>query len=194
MAVTIIKNKDLIFDTEKYDVILVGTNIYNLLSQGFQSKMAVKYPQIEEANNQTPYADRRKFGKRLTIDGTPIISLMYIAGYPHKKRDVLDYNALEHCLQTANQEFKGKRVASTFLGTSPFDGNSQDKERCMSIIENSTPDIDLTIYDYIQLNRRVEIAQHLKKFNVYKKKRDWAKYYELVRNKKKIIASLFLRH
>ena len=62
------------------------------------------------------------------------------------------------------------------------------------IIENSTPDIDLTIYDYIQLNRRVEIAQHLKKFNVYKKKRDWAKYYELVRNKKKIIASLFLRH
>ncbi len=145
----IVKDKDLIWDTDKYDVILVGTSIYNLLTQGFQSKMAVKYPYILEPNNSTPYADKRKYGKRLTIQGEPIISLMYICGYPHSKRDYLNYEALENCLATANGEFKGKKVATTILGTSPFDGNG-DRERCLEIIEENNKNLNLTVYDYKQ--------------------------------------------
>jgi hypothetical protein len=76
--IEVVKDKDLIWDTDKYDVILVGTSIYNMLTQGFQSKMSVKYPYIVDTNNTTNYADTRKYGKRLTIQGEPIISLMYI--------------------------------------------------------------------------------------------------------------------
>ena len=140
----IVKDKDLIWDTDKYDVILVGTSIYNLLTQGFQSKLTMKYPYILDANNSTPYADKRKYGKRLT-------------GYPHSKRDYLNYEALEHCLATANAEFKGKNVATTILGTSLFDGNG-DRERCMKIIEDNTDKLNLTVYDFPQYNRRKEIA------------------------------------
>lgn len=189
----IVKDKDLIWDTDKYDVILVGTSIYNLLTQGFQSKLTMKYPYILDANNSTPYADKRKYGKRLTIQGTPIISLMYICGYPHSKRDYLNYEALEHCLATANVEFKGKNVATTILGTSLFDGNG-DRERCMKIIEDNTDKLNLTLYDFPQYNRRKEIAMVCSKWNEYAKRGEWRKWKELKNHKDEIIAKLYLKH
>lgn len=189
----IVKDKDLIWDTDKYDVILVGTSIYNLLTQGFQSKLTMKYPYIVDANNSTPYADKRKYGKRLTIEGTPIISLMYICGYPHSKRDYLNYEALEKCLATANAEFKGKNVATTILGTSLFDGNG-DRERCMKIIEDNTDKLNLTLYDFPQYNRRKEIAMVCSKWNEYAKRGEWRKWKELKNHKDEIIAKLYLKH
>lgn len=191
--IEIIKDKDLIWDTDKYDVILVGTSIYNLLTQGFQSKLRLKYPYIVDANNSTPYADKRKYGKRLTIQGTPIISLMYICGYPHSKRDYLNYDALAHCLATANGEFKGMKVATTMLGTSLFDGNG-DKEKCIQIIEENTKDLDLTVYDFPQFNRRQEIAMVCSKWNEYAKRGEWKKWKELKEHKDEIIAKLYLKH
>ena len=189
----IVKDKDLIWDTDNYDVILVGTSIYNLLTQGFQSKLTMKYPYIVDANNSTPYADKRKYGKRLTIQGTPIISLMYICGYPHSKRDYLNYEALENCLATANAEFKGKNVATTILGTSLFDGNG-DRERCMKIIEENTDKLNLTVYDFPQYNRRKEIAMVCRKWNEYAKRGEWRKWKELKNHKDEIIAKLYLKH
>ena len=191
--ITIVKDIDLIWDTDKYDVILVGTSIYNLLTQGFQSKLTMKYPYILDANNSTPYADKRKYGKRLTIQGTPIISLMYICGYPHSKRDYLNYEALEKCLATANAEFKGKNVATTILGTSLFDGNG-DRERCMKIIEDNTDKLNLTLYDFPQYNRRKEIAMVCSKWNEYAKRGEWRKWKELKNHKDEIIAKLYLKH
>lgn len=191
--IKIIKDQDLIWNTDKYDVILVGTSIYNLLTQGFQSKLRLKYPYIVEANNSTPYADKRKYGKRLTIQGTPIISLMYICGYPHSKRDFLNYDALAHCLATANGEFKGMKVATTMLGTSLFDGNG-DKEKCIQIIEENTKDLDLTVYDFPQFNRRQEIAMVCSKWNEYAKRGEWKKWKELKEHKDEIIAKLYLKH
>ena len=84
--ITIIKNKEAIYDTEKYEVVLVGVSTHNMLMGNFQGKIGVKYPIVEQANNNTAYGDLRKLGKRLTIDnlgeGKPIISLMYICTYP----------------------------------------------------------------------------------------------------------------
>ena len=190
----VVSGKDLIWDVEKYDVILVGTSIYNMLTQGFQSKMAVKYPTLVEANNSTNYADTRKFGKRITVDTiTPKVSLLYICGYPHKKRDYLNYEALEHTLQTANMEFRGKKVACPILGTSLFDGNG-NKERCLEIIKENLKDVDLTVYDFPQYNRREEIAMVLSKWNVLRENKEWDKYNELLRHKNEIIAKLYLKH
>ena len=190
----IVTGKDLIWETDSYDVILVGTSIYNLLTQGFQCKMGVKYPELISANNSTPYADKRKYGKRITVDlrNGPTVSLLYICGYPHSKRDYLNYEAMDNCLATAEAEFKGKRVATTVMGSSLFDGNG-DKDKCLELLDKHSKRFDLTVYDYLQLNRRVEIAQFLSKWNVYKKS-DPDKYAELLAHRDEIIAKLYLKH
>ena len=47
----IIKDKDPISLTDDYDVILVGTSIYCMMPNGFQSKIRFKYPEIEAAQS-----------------------------------------------------------------------------------------------------------------------------------------------
>ena len=154
----IIKDKDPIWDTDKFDVILIGTSIYNQLNGGFQSKMKYKYPIVDEKNRETKYADFSKLGTRITINDTPIISLMYICGYPRPNIDTVDYDSLTKCLMTANAEFRGKKVMATILGSSQFDGNG-DKDKCLKIIEDSTKDLDITLYDYEQKKRADEIRE-----------------------------------
>lgn len=154
----IIKDKDPIWDTDKFDVILIGTSIYNQLNGGFQSKMKYKYPMVDEKNRETKYADFSKLGTRITINDTPIISLMYICGYPRPNIDTVDYDSLTKCLLTANAEFRGKKVMATIIGSSQFDGNG-DKDKCLKIIEDSTKDLDITLYDYEQKKRADEIRE-----------------------------------
>ena len=159
MGVRILTCKDAIFHTDDYDVVLVGTNIYDMLTNGFQSKIRFKYPYVDEANMETGYGDTRKLGKRLTVAGEPTISLMYIANYPNRKRVTIDYEALEHAMTTANSEFIGKRVMTTVLGCSPFDGNG-DRGKVLEIIGRHCDKMDLTVYDYEQTDRQKEIAAY----------------------------------
>ena len=154
----IIKDKDPIWDTDKFDVILIGTSIYNQLNGGFQSKMKYKYPIVDEKNRETKYADFSKLGTRITINDTPIISLMYICGYPRPNIDTVDYDSLTKCLLTANAEFRGKKIMATIIGSSQFDGNG-DKDKCLKIIKDSTKDLDITLYDYEQKKRIDEIRE-----------------------------------
>lgn len=158
---TIVKDKDPIWETDDFEVILVGTSIYNRLGGGFQSKIKFKYPLVNEENNKTRYADNSKFGTRITVKGKPIVSLMYICGYPSCNKTTIDYDALRRCLLTANAEFRGKRVLTTILGSSFFDGNG-DKDKCLSIIEETTKDLDLTVFDYEQKRRRDEVNEQKK--------------------------------
>lgn len=162
--INVIKDTDAIFHTDEYDVVLVGTSIYNMLSNGFQAKMRLKYPKIEEANNSTGYADLRKLGKRITVDELkPVISLMYICKWPQKSTVSVDYDAIENCLATADVEFRGKKVMLVLPGCSPFDGNG-DKERVMDIINNTVKRMNLDVYDYIQLNKKDEYKMLRKKY------------------------------
>ena len=157
---TIIKDKEPIFDTDKYEVILVGTNIHNILRNGFQGKLANKYPYIVDENNKQPYADTRRLGTRITIErkGFPTISLMYICGVPQRKLKTIDYNALKQCLETAALEFKGKRVMTTVLGSTCFDGGG-DKRRVLRIMEKAFGGIDIDVYDYAQKNLKEEASE-----------------------------------
>ena len=154
----IVKDKDPIWETENFDVILIGTSIYNQLNGGFQSKIKYKYPIVDEKNRETKYADFSKLGTRITINDTPIISLMYICGYPRPNIDTVDYDSLTKCLLTANAEFRGKKIMATIIGSSQFDGNG-DKDKCLKIIKDSTKDLDITLYDYEQKKRADEIRE-----------------------------------
>jgi hypothetical protein len=188
--INIIKDKEPIWETDKYDVILVGTSIYNMLSNGFQSKLRLKYPYIEEINNSTNYGDLRKLGKRMTIQGKPIISLMYIAKYPNSRREFIDYDALEHALSTANAEFRGKKVLTTMLGCSKFDGNG-DKDKVLEIINRTANNLELDVYDYLQLEKRKEIALHFKKIREFETTEP-EKFKQLWSIRKELIKDLYL--
>lgn len=189
----IIVNKDLIFETDKYDVILLGTSTYCMLTNGFQSKMRLKYPFIEDANNKTNYGDKRKLGKRTTIENenTPIISLLYVCNYPNKTREFIDYEALENCLRTAAAEFKGKKIATTVIGSSLYDGNG-DKEHILNIMQESLQGLDVDVYDYKQLDRVTEIK--LQKDKIYKLKDiDFDKYQKLWDIKEEMFKKMYLK-
>ena len=161
--VTIIKDKEAIYDTEQYDVVLMGLSTHNIFMGSFQGKMAVKYPIVEKVNDSTPYGDIRKLGKCITIhDNAPIISLMYICTYPSRKDNFIDYEGLRKCLETANNDFKGKKVMTTLLGSTKFDGKG-DREKCLKIIEETTKDLDLYIYDFEQIT----IKEEMKRQNRY---------------------------
>lgn len=166
----IVKDIDLITKVADYDIILVGTNTYCSLTNGFQSKIRFRYPFVEEANNKTAYGDKRKLGTRLTLQqgDSPTISLLYICGHMNSSSP-LDYDALEKCLLTANAEFAGKKVATTVLGASRFDGKG-DKEKIMNIIEQSTPYLDLDVYDYEQMSREEEQLLMWKRIYALKRK------------------------
>lgn len=173
-----VKDKEPIWDTDNFDVLLIGTSIYNRLDGGFQSKIKFKYPIVDEENNKTKYADVSKLGSRLTVGTQPKISLMYICNYPTTKQETLDYDALDRCLKTANAEFKGKKVLMTIVGSSEFDGNG-DRDKCLKLIEENTKDLDITIYDYEQKKRSVEIALQ-KRYLKNLKSTDKEKYEQLL--------------
>lgn len=159
--ITFVKDKDPIWDTDDFDVILIGTSVYNWMNGGFQSKIRFKYPKAEEENKKTRYGDFSKLGSRVTIYDKPIISLMYMCGKCATKDDTVNYDALKKCLETANAEFKGKKCMCTIIGSSRFDGRG-DREKCLQILEEHTKDLDLTVYDYEQKVRQEEIGEHRK--------------------------------
>lgn len=191
--INIIKDRELIWETDKYDVILVGTSIYCMLSAGFQSKMKFKYNFLEPANDKTPYADTRKLGTRLTLkkNNCPIISLLYICNYPRAKKETIVWEAYEKCLKTANAEFKGMNIASTIIGSSKFDGNG-DKERCLSLIKKYMTDVNITLYDYEQMGRREEMSIYRRYVKSFYRK-DRKKFNELVAGSDEYYKSQYLK-
>lgn len=180
----IIKDIDLINEYNKYDVILLGTNIYGILGNGLQFKMKKKFPLIHEKNIETSYGDPRKIGKYIVVDTTPIICLLYITkDYNYKLYgDTLDYKGLEKCLKNIKKEFDDKSIACTILGTSLFDGNG-NRNKVLSIF-NKINFSNITLYDYNQKSLGEENKeQYLELLKV--KKVDRNKYYQLVKERKK---------
>lgn len=187
----VIKDKDPIYEVGDYDVVLVGTSVYCTLTGGFQSKMRFRYPILMERNDRMPYGDMRRLGTRLTIECDDVTaSLLYVCTCPSNKKMYLDYDALERCLRTANAEFKGKRVLTTVIGASRFDGNG-DKERCLSMMREYLCDVDLTVYDYNQLSRKEEKKRQTKFINSFKHT-DPEKYHKYISNKEQIFKKLYL--
>ena len=154
--VTIIKDKALIEDIFDYDIIIVGTGIHNSLGNGFQHDIKINFPFVEDALKKTPYADKRKLGTVTVVKSTPLYCLGFIhsGGYRKDLNPVyLDYQALNDVLHLIDNNFKNKRIASSFIGCSQFDGNG-DKERVLEIFNNLSGENEYFLYDYEQRDYR----------------------------------------
>lgn len=79
--------------------------------------------------------------------------------------------------------YKGKKIATTLIGGSRFDGNG-DKDKILTIIKNTCKDIDITIYDYYQLSKQEKKKLEYKEEQLLKKT-DYKKYREVVSERKK---------
>lgn len=186
--VNIIKDVDLFEHIKEYDVILVGTNVYCNMGQGFQRKVMVNYPYAFDDNMSTKYGDQSKLGTIIESkrENQPTFVLLFITiGYnfrPDIQNDFLDYNALEKTLKLVNVLYKGKKVATTLLGTSRFDGNG-NKEKVIEIFNKSCSDIDITIYDYFQKTVNEEKIE-IRKRELEVKAVDRKKYYQMVNERK----------
>lgn len=150
--ITVIENRQLIKDVFNYDIILIGTSIMNSLGNGFQYQMKISFPEVDKANKATNYGDKRKLGTVKVINTQPIVCLLYISKGGYRKDiipEYIDYESLESCIKLINDNFKGKRIASTIIGLSEYEGGG-NKEKIIDILEKNSNDIELFLYDMEQ--------------------------------------------
>jgi hypothetical protein len=186
--IKVIKDVDLYNHVGEFDVVLVGTNNYCMMSQGIQLNIMLNYPYVYNKNLETKYGDPEKLGTVLECasEGEPTFCLCFICGgnfRPDLQKDYLSYESLEKCLKLVNILYKGKNVATTLLGASRFDGNG-DKEKILEIFNNCITDVNLTIYDYYQKSRSEQLNE-IRNKELEVREKDRKAYYEMVRKRKK---------
>ena len=186
--IKVIKDVDLYNHVGEFDVVLVGTNNYCMMSQGIQLNIMLNYPYVYDRNLETKYGDPEKLGTVLECasEGEPTFCLCFICGgnfRPDLQKDYLSYESLEKCLKLVNILYKGKNVATTLLGASRFDGNG-DKEKILEIFNNCITDVNLTIYDYYQKSRSEQLNE-IRNKELEVREKDRKAYYEMVRKRKK---------
>lgn len=163
--VTYVNDIDLIYHVKEYDVIIVGTTINNSLSNGFQKDVARSFRYVEQANRKTVYGDKRKLGTCLVVNGEPIFCLCYIyeaRTNPSTRPDVLNYDALYKCLCQIDDNFQGKKIATTLIGASEFDGGG-DAAKVKEILNAAFSNSDVDVYTYEQKNFREVDAERFNK-------------------------------
>lgn len=154
--INVVHEIPLIEEIFNYDLIIIGTGIHNALGNGFQHDMKINFPIIEEVVKKTKYADPRKLGTVSVINMKPIVCVGYIhkGGYRSDlKTDFLDYDALKSILELIDKNFEGKKIATTLIGCSKYDGNG-DKTRVFSLFETLSDKNEYFIYDYEQRDYR----------------------------------------
>lgn len=152
----IIKNRPLIEDIFDYDVIIIGTGIHNALGNGFQYDIKINFPKVEQMVKSTPYADPRKLGTVSVLNETPIFCVGFIHQGGYRKDinpDYLNYSALEDVIKLVNENFDNKKIATTLIGCSKFDGNG-NKEKVLNIFNGLLGNNEYYIYDYEQRDYR----------------------------------------
>lgn len=186
--INIIKDVDLFNHFSEYDAVLIGTNTYCTMSQGIQLKVMLEYPYVYEKNLETKYADPEKLGTLLECksEGEPTFCLCFITNSYNFRPDLnnvyISYESLEKCLKLVNILYRGKKIATTLLGASKFDGNG-DRDKVMEIFKDTINDVDLTIYDYEQKSRNEYIKEWYFKEKEMKAI-DKKEYYKMVRKRK----------
>ena len=187
--INVIKDIDIYDHFNEYDAILIGTNVYCTMSQGIQLKVMLNYPYVYNKNLETKYGDVAKMGTILECvnDGEPTFCLCFITkGYnfrPDLESDYLSYESLEKCLKLVNICYRGKKIATTLLGSSRFDGNG-NRDRIYEIFGNCLTDVDCTIFDYFQKSRAEELKEVWSK-ELEVKKVDRKAFYKMVSERKK---------
>lgn len=186
--VNIIKDVDLFEHVDEYEAVLIGTGTYCTMSQGIQLKVMLNYPYVYDKNLETKYGSIDKLGTILECehekDPKFCLCFIYEGNFrPDIRKDYLSYESLEKCLSLVNILYKGRKIATTLLGASRFDGNG-DRDKIMEIFERTLTDVNVTIYDYFQKSRAEEMKE-VRDNELAVKKVDREAYYQMVAERKR---------
>lgn len=155
----IVEGRDLIYEVMDYDLILIGTSINNTLGNGFQYKVGQSFPNVYHASKTASrYGDVKKLGKVDVVGGGPSFALCYITKgrfRPDIKPDALDYDALEKSLQIIAKNYGDKKIATTIMGHSPYEGGG-DRDKIIEIFTKVFIHTEVYLYDYEQKDFRIE--------------------------------------
>ena len=179
--------KDDIFKhVNEYEVVLIGTNTYCTLAQGFQRDIMLHYPKVQEENMKTKYGDKKKLGTILPCEteGITFVLCFICEGNfrPDLKKEYLNVDALSKCLALCNIRFSGKKIATTIMGSSRFDGNG-NKERILKLMESILTKCDVDVYDYHQMSKD-ERKKAIREMELEVKAKDIKAYYKMVSQRK----------
>lgn len=187
--ITVKKNEQLFGHEKEYDAVIVTSDLYSVMQNGYSYFVGTMFPYAFDANMATKYGDRRKLGTIIEAKqrGQPTFIFAFILVHRMGgiyKDESLSYEAVESCLKTINVLYKGKRIASMFIGASDFDGRG-NRRKLMRIFRRTTNDIDWTIYDGVQLSSTEMYFMMRKELRELKEK-DPDAYYRKNKKRKEI--------
>jgi hypothetical protein len=144
---TIVRETDPITVIREYDVVMVPTNIYGELNGLFGSAIKKEYPDISDVNMKQPYGDWRRMGTRITVrkQNEPTVTLMYVYAKNGKLPAFLYPEHFKHALQTANNEFKGKKALISGFTTDERYGGMEPEEM-VKVLDANAPDMDIYLF------------------------------------------------
>jgi O-acetyl-ADP-ribose deacetylase (regulator of RNase III) len=87
----------------EFDVIVSGCNCFHAMGGGIAKQLAEKYPQVEEADKQTKFGDRKKLGSysvaTVEVNDTLFVILNAYTQYKWSSgSDVFEYDAFQKFL------------------------------------------------------------------------------------------------
>ncbi len=150
--------------TENYDVILFSMGINNTMNKGFPYELSVNFPEIKYNENKQPYCDKRKLGTiyKHHINGKIFCSCYVHCGGYHKNEnnEFIEYDKLIECLKKVNEDFKGKKIATYYIGCSEYDGNG-DRNKVEDLIKKYLNDCEVYLYINNPLDIKLEIFKKI---------------------------------
>ena len=162
--IKILKNKELILNIFKHDVILFPMGVNNSTNKGITYEIALNFPEVKESENETGYGNLNKLG---TINETQVSGISFVACYIHsggykKNSDgsFLNYEALEKCLSLVNEKYSGKKIATIFLGEENTSGNG-NRDKILEIFNKTITDCSVTIYDYEIVDYKLKMFREI---------------------------------
>lgn len=172
--VNIIKS-EILKSISNYDVFAFGMGVNNSFNGGLLYEISINFPMVRTIENRiSPYGDKRKYGTILPIiDSGITFCPCYVnnGGYTKKSPNeaFVKYDDLKRCLELIRERFRGKKICSTVIGASGYDGNG-DKKKILSIFNEVFAESDIDVYDYEQKDFRLEMFRQ-KNENYFKFKR-----------------------
>ena len=155
---------DLIESAERgeFDVIVHGCNCMCTMGKGIAKQIRNHFSKAYEVDKRTKRGDRSKLGTYTKAD--IIVQIKDGNGYRNHNLEVVnaytqydyrkqygdndinvDYMAIEDVFTRINHDFKDKKIGIPLIGAGLAGG---DWELIESIIERTTPDVDITVVEW----------------------------------------------
>lgn len=132
------------FAEKEFDLMVHGCNCFHSFGKGFAAIVKHKYPQAYTADKKTSKGSRAKLGTYSQAETEHGIIINLYSQYHYGYGAInCDYSAIKKGFISLNEEYKDQSIAIPKIGAGLAGG---DWEKIESIINEVTPDLDITLF------------------------------------------------